>query len=108
MCMHFHKINFIAAKDYENINIFTTEISRYYGTRYNDIYKHENTATLRSLEDCIECSSEPQLNTSHLCILLTPWNGNKVSRYCTPHSSHTYLHSARIGVVTATKGSSLK
>ena len=66
--------------------------------------------TLRSLIDCIECSSESQLNTSHLCILLTPWNGYRVSSYCTPHSSHTYLHStSHSREITATiKGSTLK
>ena len=55
-----------------------------------------NSIYLRIMEDGIECSTEFQLNTSHLCILLTPRSSKRVSSYCTPHSIHAYLHSAGI------------
>ena len=60
---------------------------------------------LRSLQDDIEHSTETSLNTSHLGILLTPWSGNIISSYCTPHSAHTYLHSA--GIINTAEWSGL-
>jgi len=45
----------------------------------------------------VEGSTESQLPTHHLSILLTPGGGERVSTDCTPRPIVTHLHPSRIG-----------
>ena len=46
----------------------------------------------------VEGSTESQLVTHHLSIVLTPRGGQRVGTYCPPYSIATHLHTACVGL----------
>jgi len=57
----------------------------------------ERLVDSRILQYGVEGSTESQLPTYHLSILLTPGGGDGVGTNCTPHPIVTHLHQSRVG-----------